>query len=491
MQGRATIPMKFKPVSLAPKLPALAVAAVLLASCGGGGGGAPATIPTNAGGNTGPLRTPPPTTGPATTLNTLRINVDAGPVPTLSRSINVAYVTVTVCAPGTTPATAACQTIDHVMVDTGSSGLRLLKSALYSSLKLPQVLNSAGNAIGECTSFVIGATWGSVRSADIYLGGELVSNASFQDIGDTPGGATGVPVDCSGTGTIQGDTGILTIDQEQLGANGILGVGQLPNDCPPCLIPAPGYYVPATYYNCNSAGCSNAPSVTSSQIVQNPVALLPQDNNGVLIDLSSTNPYGTYVGSGTSGYTALSGSLILGIGTESNNTPTLGSGQNEYDADIYGNLLTSYTDSVGGTTPVPMLGVLDSGSNGVYFPDSTIAQCTGQIGSPWYCPDSNTLSLVASNQSNTADVSAYVPVTFTLASASVLLSNPANIIGANIGADFDFQPELGSNLFSAAYPMFDWGLPFFYNQPVYTGIAGATAASGVSATGVANGYWIY
>ncbi len=183
-----------------------------------------------------------------------------------------------------------------------------------------------------------------------------------------PRAATGVPVDCSGTGTIQGNTGILTTDQEQLGANGILGVGQLPNDCAPCLIQTPNEYVPAAYYNCNSGGCTNAPSVTSSQIVSNLVALLPQDNNGVLIDLSS-NPNNTNVGSGTPGYTNLTGSLILGIGTETNNMPALGSGQNEYDADIYGNMLTSYTGS-GSASATPMLGVLDSGFERGLFPGS-------------------------------------------------------------------------------------------------------------------------
>lgn len=481
------IPLKSKPVSRAPKLAALVMAAVLMTWWGGGGGGTPVTtISASAGGAIGPLTTTPETTGLlATTLNTLPITVDAGPQPTASPSINVAYVSVTVCAPGTASTSYACQTIDHVVVDTGSSGLRLLKSALYSSLKLPQVLNSAGSAIGECEPFAIGTTWGSVRSADIYLGGELVSNASFQDIGDTPGGATGVPSDCSATGAIQGDSGNLTTDQEALGANGILGVGQLPNDCPPCLIQTPGYYVPAAYYNCNSGGCTNAQSVTSAQIVQNPVALLPVnpastsnalDNNGVLIDFSGV----TGSGSATTGYTTpiTTGSLILGIGTESNNKP--GTGQYEYDADIYGNLQTTYTDSNGGTA-VAMFGVLDSGSNALYFPDSTIVQCSSPIGPPWYCPSTPTytLPLRAFNQS----VSGSEQVSFTLVGLQELANNA---IAANIGAYSDSQSEPNS-----AQPLFDWGLPFFFGRQVYTGIAGAAAPSGVSTDGAANGYWTY
>jgi len=44
--------------------------------------------------------------------------------------VNTAYVTVTLCAPGGT----TCQTIDHVSVDTGSYGFRVIASVLNSSL---------------------------------------------------------------------------------------------------------------------------------------------------------------------------------------------------------------------------------------------------------------------------------------------------------------------------------------------------------------------
>ena len=152
---------------------------------------------------------------PTTTGNSTLLTVDAGPLPGSVPSINVAYVSVTVCTPGTSGSTAACQTIDHVTLDTGSSGLRLLNSVLSSNLNLPAV-TSNGQAIGECLPFVIGATWGSVRSADIYIGGEFASSVAIQDIGDNPGGAT-IPASCSSYGNIQ-DT------QATLGSNGILGV---------------------------------------------------------------------------------------------------------------------------------------------------------------------------------------------------------------------------------------------------------------------------
>src|ERR1039457_1836484 len=131
-QYRRSIRMNFKhEFSVGPQaLVATIMAAVLLVACGSG---------TNTSTNT---------------INVVPIVIDAGPVPGASE-INVAYVSVTVCTPGT----SACQTIDHVLLDTGSSGLRLLNSALYSNLNLPAVTNSSG-AIGECMTFAEGFTWG-------------------------------------------------------------------------------------------------------------------------------------------------------------------------------------------------------------------------------------------------------------------------------------------------------------------------------------------
>ncbi len=85
--------------------------ACIVTACGGGGGGktsAPMAAPT-----------------PALT-NFATITVDAGPAvlatgPNPYIADNVAFVSVTLCAPGT----STCQTIDHVQVDTGSVGLRI------------------------------------------------------------------------------------------------------------------------------------------------------------------------------------------------------------------------------------------------------------------------------------------------------------------------------------------------------------------------------
>jgi Protein of unknown function (DUF3443) len=73
------------------------------------------------GGNGAPSALPPPS---------LTVTVDPGPgalAASGQAAANILYTTVTVCTPGST---TQCQDVDHVQVDTGSSGLRLVHAAL-------------------------------------------------------------------------------------------------------------------------------------------------------------------------------------------------------------------------------------------------------------------------------------------------------------------------------------------------------------------------
>ena len=70
---------------------------------------------------------------------------------------------VKICATGTTN----CQTIQNILVDTGSYGLRIFSSQVTVGLK--QVVDSSGNPIGECAQFGTSNTWGSVQVADVVL----------------------------------------------------------------------------------------------------------------------------------------------------------------------------------------------------------------------------------------------------------------------------------------------------------------------------------
>ena len=95
-----------------PHLTAIMLTATLLSACLGNNG----STPTSA--------TPPPPV-----VNTMTVTVDSGPA-AAPGAINHAYVTVRVCVPGST---TQCANVDHVLLDTGSWGLRLVRSVLAAN----------------------------------------------------------------------------------------------------------------------------------------------------------------------------------------------------------------------------------------------------------------------------------------------------------------------------------------------------------------------
>ncbi|GEM_PF-1018126 len=176
--------------------------------------------------------------------NVQPIYVNGGPTATLSSNpsiyANGAFTSVTVCVPGT----STCQTIDGVLVDTGSSGLRLLSSVLTLSLPAQQI---GGGTLGECVQFADGSyIWGSVRTADVYLGGptltgEVAHSVPIHVLDST---FSTLPSDCSSSGGPEEN------DLPSLGANGILGVGSTQYDCGPACASS---VISATYYTCPSS----------------------------------------------------------------------------------------------------------------------------------------------------------------------------------------------------------------------------------------------
>src|SRR5882762_9426843 len=67
--------------------------------------------------------------------NVQAVTVDSGPsgiAGTSNPAVNTLYTTITICVPGT----STCQQIDHIQVDTGSSGLRIISTVLTLSLPL-------------------------------------------------------------------------------------------------------------------------------------------------------------------------------------------------------------------------------------------------------------------------------------------------------------------------------------------------------------------
>jgi hypothetical protein len=365
--------------------------------------------------------------------NSTTLVVDNGPSGA-GGAINTPYVSVTVCRPGTT----ACQTIDHVLVDTGSYGLRLLASSLNASLALPGVQTASGADTGECGKFVSGYTWGAVRQADVKIADESAAGMSVQVIGDSGANFATTPSSCSSAGNNIG-----TIDA--LGAKGILGIGLFKQDCGSSCARAA---VSGAYYACVSGDCT-AMAMPLAQQVSNPVASFAKNNNGVLLVLPSV---------GTAGATSISGSLIFGVGTQTNNAIT---GETVYKANNSGNFNTTYKGRVYSAS------FIDSGSNGYFFNDSTLRSCSGSSG--FYCP-TGTQSLSAVNASY--DSSSSGTVSFNLVNANNLGSS---ISAAQIGG------TLGGSSSASLGNAFDWGLPFFYGRRVFVVFEGSGAGP----------YWAY
>lgn len=371
-------------------------------------------------------------TGTTGTVNNVQpIQVNAGPA---GNGVDEVFTSVTVCVPGT----ATCQTISDVLVDTGSEGLRILASQV--SLALLPVVDGSGNPIGNCVTFADNSyIWGPVKTAQVQIAGETASSVPIQII--SPSGFPSAPTACNSGGVA--DNNVST-----LGANGILGIGVFRQDCGAgCTSSAT--HLPSIYFTCPSAGCT-VTSVALLNQLQNPVWLFPQDNNGVQISLPAV-PDG--------GASSVSGSLIFGIGTQSNNSLI---GVQVYTTDDLGNFSVVFNGNTYSNS------YLDTGSNGIFFLDSSalgIPDCTDG-NSSFYCPSSEVTYSAITNGANGASGQ----IAFSIANA-VSLFNTGNSAFSNLGG-----PSSGT---------FDLGLPFFFGRDVSVGIEGQTSSGGTGP------YWAY
>src|SRR5213082_420199 len=315
-----------------------------LAACGGGGY----------------MTTPPPPTQMIATPgppNVETITVDAGPPAATFASFNTAFVSVTVCVPGT----STCKTIDHIWLDTGSSGLRIIASVLTAppAITLPSEKDAGMNPFAECYQFVDGTIWGSLGVADITLpvSMETASNVHVHIIGDPAYPTVG-----------SGCTGVPLSTVSAFGANGILGVGPFAQDCGSfCVTTSPA---PPVYYSCPSSSTCAAANVSLTEQVANTVTMFTTDNRGVIVELPAV---------GSAGATTVSGSLVFGIGTRTNNGLGTATVLPE-DPNFFITATYKGTDYTGG--------YLDSGSNGNFFTDSSLTVCTSSTTTGFYCPGS-------------------------------------------------------------------------------------------------------
>jgi hypothetical protein len=296
------------------------------------------------------------------------------------------------------------------------------------SPSLTQVVDSLNNPIGECVFFADGsAFWGPVQRADVVLGGEPAVFVPIHVIAPTFAGQSVSNNPCNS---------IVDSNPFDTGLNGILGIGVFAEDCGSFCATQSNNNL---YFSCVASACTSTAVPLLNQ-VQNPVSLLPADNNGVILTLPSVP---------ATGARTVSGSLILGIGTAANNTPP--TGVSVFPTDQNGLLTTVYKGTTFGQS------VIDSGSNGYFFPDSTLPLCAPPL-QDFYCPPAsvNLPATLVGNNGHQAAISFQVANT-------VSLAQTGNAAFNNLGGPFS---------------TFVWGLPFFFGRTAYVGIESQPSSLG-------------
>ncbi|KXW55294.1 DUF3443 domain-containing protein [Ferrovum sp. PN-J185] len=385
----------------------------LLNACGGGGGGGGST--------TSVTPTSVSLTNPASGNNVANITVSSQPQSSgLPNNVNIPMVSVTVCQPGSN---TQCQTIDNVLVDSGSYGLRIFSNQITNFT--PSFLQSGSSTVTECVQFADGYTYGPIANLDVAIAGEKASNIPV-NIMASPS-FTSTPSGCStGLQSLQSPT--------SFGSNGVLGIGDNAND---------GAY--GLYYFCNGNTCTYQNNVTntSSFVVVNPVSKFVVDNNGVIISMPSITA--------ATGNSSASGQLIFGIGTQSNNALPSNANVITPDANNY------FVTTLNGTTYNSSF--IDSGSNGLFFNTNINLNLCSQ-NSNWYgfyCPNTTqnlTAQITLSNNTTTG-------VNFSVTS-------PLNYPNTAFAFDDLAGTQLNGNIYNNS---FDWGLPFFYGKQVFVSIS--------------------
>ena len=303
--------------------------------------------------------------------------------------------------------------------------MRIFQQAI-PSLALPQVANGTGSLTG-CVQFADGSSlWGPIKRAAVKLGTEPAVTMPIQVIDATFGT---LPLPCANADPSPVSSGF----------SGILGVGVLAEDCGPgCVFSSAN----GIYYSCIGTSCTGTTVALADQ-VQNPVARLPVDNNGLLVRFPEVP---------VSGVPSLDGSVIFGIGTRTNNTPVA---PTVFPTDQNGDFRTIFNG-------INTVGFLDTGSNGLFFPnaDPTVLPVCEAPNADWYCPPLARALLATSVGANGSPSQ---NVSFSVSNFLTLVASPNNV----------FSNVAGPSTFG-----FDWGLPFFMGRDVFFGIEGTTSPLG-------------
>ena len=151
------------------------------------------------------------------------------------------------------PGTDNCQTIHDVMVDTGSTGLRIQARAIHGlGLDLPPARGADKRFLAECQAFVgHNNIWGSIKKADMRIGGMVARDMPIQIANDEEFPR---PDNCPNY-------------HNKPTSNGTLGIGWRPFD-------------PNKLLSCTTDGCTAVTEPGGLEHLPNPVSSFARHNNG-------------------------------------------------------------------------------------------------------------------------------------------------------------------------------------------------------------------
>ena len=343
-------------------------------------------------------------------------------------AFNMGFVDVTVCNTA-----KQCKTVADVLVDTGSSGLRLNRHAL-AGLPLSAVTDVKGRPLSNWSSFGTGQLWGTMHWAQVRLGGVATTQAIPIQLYQGPSLFELLPA------------GYEKVDERHqfLGLNnGILGI-------------APYRHWPKRYFAFDAGDESAfdaewvAVEVDESRQLANPIAYFPAPyDNGSVIKMPEAD-------FGDGGHAAL-GWLGLGIGAATEALFPQGARIISHELDAHGR----FPATIGGRRADVLV---DSGTNtsALDLEHLEIPRCKG----------------LGTELNRVYDAAPMTPLSLTVSAGAVEveLQRPLYIgAAANIRKAFDGYAVLPM---IAALP--PWagapnvlGLPFFYGRTVATGLRGA------------------
>ena len=346
----------------------------------------------------------------------------------------VPYISVKICSP-VNP--SICQIIDHVEVDTGSSGLRIAYTALSPKLRLlkgalPTVSPALGATLTECETYVSSFVYGPIVRADVFIAGEKAANTKLQIFGHP---SYKIPNDCKQQGGLDLHT------PETFGANGLIGVSFRVKD---------DY---AMYYNCRTSNPALCVPNQTFPGIPNTVTQFSKDNNGVVLSLPTLPT--------PDSPSPVTGTLKFGVSTQSNNTPganTLALVNDGTPSDRSG----TFDAKVGSAW---YMGYIDSGTDVVYFFDdlnSALKACPRN--GPYaglYCPATPQNLIFDLADTGTKKPKGYI--NYTVADASKVLDS-SSIAYTNIGGVSSPSTNLDSAMAFGLSVFFGNNMYFLFNN---------------------------